>query len=108
MRGLGSIPTGGNIFSLDFFFCFHTVKTKMPKLAFLCVCEKSDYVTTSFLATHSDLVKHYFNSYSHNFTGTITQTLSQNFLGRAGVLLPWKMPLLKLYNPYVIQELSDL
>ena len=25
MRGLGSIPTGGTIFSLDF-FCFHVVK----------------------------------------------------------------------------------
>ena len=39
MRGLGSIQTGGNILSLDF-FCFHVVKTKMPQLAFLCVCEK--------------------------------------------------------------------
>ena len=59
----------------------------MPKLAFLCVCEKSDYVTTSFLATHSDLVKHYFNSYSHNFTGTITQTLSQNFFGQSRCII---------------------
>ena len=33
MRGPGSIPTGGNILSLDF-FCFHVVKTKMPQLAF--------------------------------------------------------------------------
>ena len=30
MRGPGSIPTGGNILSLDF-FCFHAVKTKMPQ-----------------------------------------------------------------------------
>ena len=41
MRGLGSIPTGGNILSLDF-FCFHAVKTKMPILAFLCLCQKPD------------------------------------------------------------------
>ena len=33
MRGLGSIPTGGNILLLDF-FCFHAVKTKMPIFAF--------------------------------------------------------------------------
>ena len=39
MRGMGSIPTGGNILSLEF-FCFHVVKTKMPQFAFLCVCEK--------------------------------------------------------------------
>ena len=34
MRGLGSIPTGGNILSLEF-FCFHAVKTEMPILTFL-------------------------------------------------------------------------
>ena len=39
MRDLGSIPTVGNILSLEF-FCFHVVTTKMPQLAFLCVCEK--------------------------------------------------------------------
>ena len=39
MRGPGSIPTGGNILSLKF-FCFPVVKTKLPQLAFLCVCEK--------------------------------------------------------------------
>ena len=39
MRGPGSIPTEGNILSLEF-FCFHVAKTKMPQLAFLCVCEK--------------------------------------------------------------------
>ena len=39
MRGRGSIPTVSNILSLDF-FGFHVVKTKMPQLAFLCVCEK--------------------------------------------------------------------
>ena len=33
MRGASSIPTGDNIFSLDL-FCFHTVKMKMPILAF--------------------------------------------------------------------------
>ena len=44
MRGLGSIPTGGNILSLDF-FCFYVVKTKMPQLAFLCVCEKQYRLT---------------------------------------------------------------
>ena len=38
LRGLGSIPTGGNILSLEFFF--HIVKTEIPKLAFLCICEK--------------------------------------------------------------------
>ena len=39
MRGLGSIPTMGNILSLEY-FCFHVVKTKMSPFAFLCVCEK--------------------------------------------------------------------
>ena len=34
MRGLGSILTGGNIFSLDY-FCFHVVKPLMPILALL-------------------------------------------------------------------------
>ena len=41
MRGLDSIPTGGNILSLEF-FCFHSVKTEMPISAFLCICEKHD------------------------------------------------------------------
>ena len=43
MRGPGSIPTGGNILSLDF---FHTVKPPMPILALLpmlCVCENPDF-----------------------------------------------------------------
>ena len=37
LRGPDSIPTWGNILSLDF-FCFHVyiVKTKMPQLAFSC------------------------------------------------------------------------
>ena len=39
MRSPGSIPTRGKILSLEFFY-FHVVKTKMPQLAFLCVCEK--------------------------------------------------------------------
>ena len=43
MRGSGSIPTMGNILLLEF-FCFHAVKTKMPILAFLCVCEKPECV----------------------------------------------------------------
>ena len=39
MRGLGSVPTGGSILSLDF---FHMVKPPMhilPLLPMLCVCE---------------------------------------------------------------------
>ena len=39
IRGPGSIPTGGNILSPEF-FCFQVVKTKMPQLAILYVCEK--------------------------------------------------------------------
>ena len=39
MRGPGSIPAEGNILSLEV-FCFYAVKTKMPILAFLCVCKK--------------------------------------------------------------------
>ena len=41
MRGPSSIPTGGNILSLEF-VCYHVLKTKMSQLAFLCVCEKSN------------------------------------------------------------------
>ena len=42
MRGQGSIPTGGNILSLDF---FHIVKLPMAILSLLpmlCVCENPD------------------------------------------------------------------
>ena len=42
MRGLGSIPTGGNNLSLDF---FHIIKPPSPILAslpMLCVCENPD------------------------------------------------------------------
>ena len=42
MRGLGSIPTGGDILSLDF---FHVVKPLMPILALLpilSICENPD------------------------------------------------------------------
>ena len=35
-------PLRGNILSLVF-FCFHTIRTKIPTLAFLCVCEKLDW-----------------------------------------------------------------
>ena len=34
MSGLGSIPTGGNIFSLDF---FHVIKPLMPILTLLSI-----------------------------------------------------------------------
>ena len=51
MRGPGSIPTGGNILSLDF-FCFHVVKTKMSQLAFLCVCEKPYQLWWSAVRVH--------------------------------------------------------
>ena len=50
MRGPGSIPTGGNILSLDF---FHIVKPKMPILALLpmlCVCENPDWLKAGFWA----------------------------------------------------------
>ena len=43
MRGLGSIPTGGNIF--HWIFCFHVVKSLMPILAllpFLCISKNSN------------------------------------------------------------------
>ena len=43
MRGPGSIPTGGNILSLDF---FHVVKPLMPILVLLpilSICEKPDF-----------------------------------------------------------------
>ena len=42
MRGLGSIPTGDNILSLDF---FHVVNPLMPILALLpifSICEKPE------------------------------------------------------------------
>ena len=43
IRGLGSIPTGGNILALDF---FHIVKLLMPIFALLpilSICEKPDW-----------------------------------------------------------------
>ena len=60
MRGPGSIGTGGNILSLDF-FCFHVVNPLKPILALLpmlCVCEKSDWKI----------------SLMNNVTKTVTQT----------------------------------
>ena len=39
LRGPGSIPTGDNILSLDF---FHVVKPLMPILPILSICEKLD------------------------------------------------------------------
>ena len=53
MTGLGSIPTRGNIFSLDF-FCFHVVKPLLPILAllpFLCILKK----TLLSMIAHSDV-----------------------------------------------------
>ena len=46
MRGTGSIPTVGNILSLDF---FHIVKPPMPILALLpmlCICENPECLFT--------------------------------------------------------------
>ena len=39
MRGPGSVPTGGNILSLDF---FHVDFFLMPILPILSICEKPD------------------------------------------------------------------
>ena len=39
MRGPGSIPTRGNILSLDF---FHIVNPLMPILPILSICEKPE------------------------------------------------------------------
>ena len=51
MRGLGSIPTGGNILSLDF---FHVVKPLMPILALLpilSICEKPNNTYSAHILT---------------------------------------------------------
>ena len=58
MRGLGSIPSGGKILSLEF-FCFHTVKTKMPVLVFLCVCEKRDWEWSYTTITMQNAEQHF-------------------------------------------------
>ena len=72
MRGPGSIPTGGNILSLEF-VCFHIVKTKMSQLAFLCVCEKPCKVgfAASFIFTvlFSITIPFYFRISYHILTG---------------------------------------
>ena len=50
MRGPGSIPTGGNILSLDFFYI---VKSPMPILALLpmlCGCENPNWVISCFIS----------------------------------------------------------
>ena len=47
VKGLGSIPTGGNILLLDF---FHVVKPSMPILALLpmlCICENPEFYNFS-------------------------------------------------------------
>ena len=41
-EAMGSIPTGGNILSLEC-FCFHTDKTKMPNIHF-CVYVKNPII----------------------------------------------------------------
>ena len=51
MRGPGPIPTGSNILSLDF-FSFHTVKTKMPIMAFSYSLRKTLMFTSFFLGTN--------------------------------------------------------
>ena len=51
MRGLGSIPTGGNILSLDI---FHEVKPLIPILALLpiwSICEKPELSGNGLLDT---------------------------------------------------------
>ena len=47
MRGLGSLPTGGNILSLDFFFCFHAVKTRLSRYQLTDSSGKFTFTTTS-------------------------------------------------------------
>ena len=42
MRGLGSIPTGGNILLLDF-FCFRVVKPLIPIFALLPILSSLEY-----------------------------------------------------------------
>ena len=41
MRGLGSIHTGGNILSLDFFHVVKPLMPILPLLPILSICEKS-------------------------------------------------------------------
>ena len=51
IRGLGSLLTGGNILSLDF-FCFHIVKPLMPILAllpFLCISKRGSLNWAHFI-----------------------------------------------------------
>ena len=43
MRGLDSIPTGGNILSLDFFHIVKPLMPILPLLPFLSICEKLDW-----------------------------------------------------------------
>ena len=44
MRGPGSIPTGGNILSLDFFRVVKSLMPILPLLPILSICEKPDCV----------------------------------------------------------------
>ena len=61
MRGPDSIPTGGNILSLDF-FCIHPVKTKIPILAFSSSLWKTRYSPLAAI-TISQLPSHPVNRY---------------------------------------------
>ena len=40
IRGLGSIPTGGNILSVDFFHIVKPLMPILPLLTILSICEK--------------------------------------------------------------------
>ena len=51
MRGPGSIPTGGNILSLEFFHKVKPLMSILPLLPILSICEKPDWA--HFLETDS-------------------------------------------------------
>ena len=56
MRGLGSIPTGGNIMSLEFFSYSEAPMPTLALLPMLCVCENPESVATEIQNTSIDLV----------------------------------------------------
>ena len=58
MRGPGSVPTGGNILSLDFYHIVKPVMPILPLLPILSICEKPEYINEKIILIHHETDSH--------------------------------------------------